>query len=393
MVTRSVALQPAHEYSCAGFSVFQAGFEWLPGVTARLRHNKVSIIFPQVTTRNNSRAAQQQPRQSRLISPMNNSFLFRRSVRRGFPLGAVVTAVAGAVLMSVLPACFAAESQTPAKQAVEKQAVEKQTVAAPLVQASTTMPLTSPSGWTRIYAEDFLVDAPIGSFRPNTNGRLNETGSAHGSYGARITTYPDGWDDTNHGAKYYPSKVLSVSNSCLDMYLHSQEIDGKTSALSATVSPILPNPPGATSGSLYGRFSARMRITGTPSEYGGVWLLWQDRDIPQWPAQGEIDFPEGDFGGNMNAYAHYANSKGGQDIISTSSRWSWQDWHVVTTEWMPGSLKFFIDGILVGTSTKQVPSTSMHYLFQCGAHSQTPIPLWANGHVQIDWIVVEKPAK
>lgn len=313
---------------------------------------------------------------------MNNPVLFGCSIRRSFLLSAVVSTA----LMSI-PQCFAAESQNTAKE----------TLALPMAvgQASTTMPLTSPVGWTQIYAEDFLTDAPIGSFRPNLDGRLNKTGSAAASYGARITTYPDGWDDTNHGAKYYPSKVLSVSNSCLDMYLHSQEIDGKTAALSATVSPILPDPhpPGATSGSLYGRFSARMRVTGTPSEYGGVWLLWQDKDVPQWPAQGEIDFPEGSFMGKMNAYAHYANPKGGQDIIETSSAWSWQDWHVVTTEWMPGSLKFFIDGILVGTSNKQVPSTPMHYLFQCGAHSATPIPLIANGHVQIDWIVVEKPTK
>lgn len=65
-------------------------------------------------------------------------------------------------------------------------------------------------------------------------------------------------------------------------------------------------------------------------------------------------------------------------------------WHVATTEWAPGSVKYFLDNRLVGTSTTKVSSFPMHWVLQAEtAYGAVPS---TSGHVKIDWAVVYQRA-
>ena len=61
-------------------------------------------------------------------------------------------------------------------------------------------------------------------------------------------------------------------------------------------------------------------------------------------------------------------------------------------EWMPGSIKFYLDGNLIGTSTKYVPSHPMHWVLQTETTLDGYVPADSvAGHVQIDWAVAYAP--
>jgi beta-glucanase (GH16 family) len=118
--------------------------------------------------------------------------------------------------------------------------------------------------------------------------------------------------------------------------------------------------------------------------YKAAWLLWPDSG--SWPADGEIDFPEGDLPGTISAFAHFANPQGGQNAFVTGVKWN--AWHTATTEWLPGRINFYLDGQLIGTSTKQVPTHAMHWVLQTetALNGTRPSPS-SVGHVYVDWVV------
>lgn len=218
----------------------------------------------------------------------------------------------------------------------------------------------SDDGWQRVFREDFDTPVAVGGF-PGPH------------YDARWDVYPDGWRDTSEKGIYQPSTVLSVSNGVLDYRLHSADGIPRGAAVVATL-------PGY--GQLYGRYSIRFRADPVAG-YGLACLLWPDSE--RWPADGEIDFPEGDLDGTISAYAHHADPKGGKDSFGTTARFG--EWHVATTEWSPGRVRFLLDGRTIGTSTTDVPSAAMHWVCQAGTNGRTFPAKTDTGHIQIDWAV------
>jgi beta-glucanase (GH16 family) len=224
--------------------------------------------------------------------------------------------------------------------------------------------------WHQIFTEDFDTAVPAGSF----------PGPA---YRDKWDVYPDGRPDTSHNGTYYPSKVVSVSNGALNMYLHTELINGIAVHMVAAPVPHLPGRAGA-GGQAYGRYSVRFKADPVRG-YKTAWLLWPDSEV--WPRDGEIDFPEGNLDGTIHAYMHYANPAGGQAEFRTGV--TYPNWHIATIEWSPGSVTFILDGHVVGVSTSQVPFNPMHYVLQtetcldCGPPSNA-----ATGNVQVDWVVL-----
>ena len=153
--------------------------------------------------------------------------------------------------------------------------------------------------WHQIFADDFTTNVPVGSF----------PGAV---YRSRWGVYPDGRHDTSGNGTYYPSKVLSVGNSALNMYLHTELINGIPVHLVAAPVPHLSNTT-RFAGQTYGRYSVRYDIDPVPG-YKTAWLLWPDSN--QWPSGGEIDFPEGNLSGTISAFMHYASSAGGRSAFS-----------------------------------------------------------------------------
>lgn len=231
-------------------------------------------------------------------------------------------------------------------------------------------------GWRQIFTDDFTTSVGVGSF-PGT------------AYGDRWSGYgddvPDTFGNTGGAGRYYPSTVLSVDGGLLNMYLHTEN----GVPMVAAPSPILPGgqPYG---GQLYGRYAVRFRADAVPG-YKTAWLLWPTSRL--WPDDGEIDFPEGDLEGTISAFAHYANPNGQQDAFSTDATYA--TWHTAVTEWSPGRVEFFLDGVSTGVSTTDVPDTPMYWVLQtetCLAADCQPDDA-AAGNVQVDWVAVWEAAQ
>jgi hypothetical protein len=224
-------------------------------------------------------------------------------------------------------------------------------------------PVGDLTGWHQTYVENFGTPVATGGF-PGT------------AYSGHWGVYNDGWKDTSKNGTYMPSKVMSVHDGMMDYYIHTENGVHMVSAPWVTT----------TQGQTYGRYSVRFKADSLPG-YKTAWLLWPDSE--SWPNDGEIDFPEGNLGAtdHISAFAHYASATGGQDAFSTSSTYS--SWHTATVEWVPGKVTFMLDGNVIGTSTKLVPTNAMHWVLQTETNLDGYAPSDAvAGHVYVDWVAL-----
>jgi len=216
-------------------------------------------------------------------------------------------------------------------------------------------------GWRQIFREDFTDgDVPLGSWPAQ--------------YGDRWDAYPEPWRDTSGHGIYSPERVLSVKHGVLDMYLHTDEGQPYVAA---------PEPKlrGVNRGQRYGRYSVRFRADPVPG-YKVAWLLWPDSDQRR---DGEIDFPEANLDSTIKAFAHEADHGRGQERFTTDKTFA--KWHIATTEWLPGRIRFILDGTVIGTATTKVPTEPMHWVLQTETQLDGPPPSpTASGHVQVDWV-------
>lgn len=237
--------------------------------------------------------------------------------------------------------------------------IELLTTSAPSGQP---MPTGDLPGWHQIFSDDFTTPAATGSF-PGT------------AYGSTWNGY-DGSRDTSKQGLYSPAKTLSVSGGALTMNLHTEN---GTHLVAAPY----PRLPGGAFGQTYGRYSVRFRADSVAG-YKTAWLLWPDTD--RW-ADGEIDFPEGNLTGRIEAFSHHVGAPTQQDQFSTTATYS--TWHTATTEWIPGRVTFILDGTTIGTTTTAVPNTSMHFVLQTETCTDgCTVSNTAAGNVQVDWISI-----
>jgi beta-glucanase (GH16 family) len=235
-------------------------------------------------------------------------------------------------------------------------------------QETTSMPSGDIPGWRQTFAQDFNV--------PAAPGQVGDT------YGNDMRGY-SGFPDTSGHGTYTPDAVLSVSGGRLDYYLHTAE--GKPRVASAV--------PFGYDGQTYGRYSIRFRSDPLPG-YKIAFMLWPSSG--NWN-EGEIDWPEGNLNGEMYpASAVKGSLKNGamtfDPPVHRFSPTDSSDWHVATTEWSPGKVKWFWDGELVSETSLRsgVPDTNFRWTLQAetemGDNATIPSDRVA-GHLQIDWAV------
>ena len=230
------------------------------------------------------------------------------------------------------------------------------------ITAASYRHLSTQSEWRETFFDDFDSPVAAGQF-PGT------------TYRSRWNVYPDGWKDTSGQGAYAPSKVLSVQKGLLNFALRTEN----GVPLGAATVANLPN-----YGQTYGRFEVRFRAGADGPGYGLAFLLWPDSE--KWPADGEIDFPEGDLTGTITATAHHADAGGGKDPFDTSVRFG--AWHTAVIEWLPGRIRFLLDGHEIGASTEKVPSRSMHWVLQAGTNGVTTPAPSVRGWIQVDVVTV-----
>ena len=217
-----------------------------------------------------------------------------------------------------------------------------------------------PSGnltnWNLVYVDDF-----------NTDSTYTQIATTY----PRVGVYPDG----SGGGKYQAENV-TVSGSNLEIALHNVAGQGQGSALAIT------NP---TSGwaQTYGRYSVRFRADYMPG-FGSAMQLWPASNV--W-AEGETDFPEGDFGDQINGYNHQvgANPEINSLVLNTGA--SWQTWHVSTIEWSPTIMKFYLDGVLIGQDSNAVSISDRFWAIQAAEHGVGSAGTQI-GSLQIDWVAL-----
>ncbi|KHL01251.1 glycoside hydrolase [Sinomonas humi] len=233
----------------------------------------------------------------------------------------------------------------------------------------------NPPGWKQVFADDFTEgNVPLGSF----------PGSFSAKWSANyFDATPDTAGQKNGGRSgYYPSKVLSIHNGMMDMYLHSQNGVSMGAAPAPKINGDSQRPYNSQT---YGMYSVRFRSDALPG-FKTAWLLWPDSGI--WPQDGEIDYPEQDLSSKFFAALHSAGST--QELPSAvfQSDASFQTWNTATIEWTPGRVEFFLNGKSIGASTSGVPDLPMHYLLQTESCLPTCPDPKTQGHLYVDWVAI-----
>ena len=225
---------------------------------------------------------------------------------------------------------------------------------------------TDRPGWRLLFADAFDQTVPEGQFPE--------------AVGTTWAAYPDTWRDTSGNGHYSPD-IVSIHDGVMNIHLRTE--DGITR--SAAPVPLIPGGQGW-GGQLYGRYAVRFRADPVPG-YKTAWLLWPVSEV--WPRDGEIDFPEGDLDGRIEAYVHHQGATAGSDQVGFATDATYDAWHTAVIEWTPGSVRFFLDGRPIGTTSTRIPNTAMRWVLQTEtALSGEPPPANAEGHVYIDWVAV-----
>jgi chitodextrinase len=258
------------------------------------------------------------------------------------------------------------------------------------------MPVGDVPGWHQVFADNFANDhVPVGSFSGCSwpSGalitQLNCTGlAAYPNVEAKWFAYPDGWSGTPTTGTYEPSQVMSIEGGMMNYNIHTAN---GVHMIAAAV-PKIPGGAGILGGMSSGRYVVRARMDPLYG-YHASFLLWPDSNV--WPADGEIDWPEGDFDSTgISAFMHWQGGTSGasQDAYEVSA--SFNQWHTYAVDWTSSQCSFYMDGNLVGSSTDaaNIPSTLMHLVLQTGTSFGESTPAAATaGNVQIDWVTAYAP--
>jgi hypothetical protein len=272
-------------------------------------------------------------------------------------------------------------------------------------------------GWKQVVAINFndYKNMPLGTFSGCKYGSGNNFSNPDSCSGLSqwpalqkaLYDVPDGVYDTNHNGncQYWPSQTLSDTTGVLNMFIHTS-----SSGQCETADPgiLIPNGNTNDGGQLYGQYSVRMMVDSNDLEcYKTAFLLWPDNTSPSWPAGGEIDYPEGNFGtgcgyGNgIQMNIHWAGSGSTSQYHCSGNNCSESNngtgytyaqfnnqWHTYTIQWTPGNINVLIDGNVVNSCNKSngctVPSNSMHYLLQTEAITAPNTS--ESGNMQIAWV-------
>ncbi len=221
----------------------------------------------------------------------------------------------------------------------------------------TALPKGDLPGWTQTLAEDFSTDVAAG------NGFS--------------TTYGLSWCPYDDNTKYKKANVSATGGNMV------VTLDGHTGAAGVWA------PGGCTNayvGTSYGRYTLRFKAVGAAGN-GTAIMVWPVSGI--W-GDGEIDYPEGTFDKTMSVNHHgvgCGNACGAAD--STNTQVGFQQWHIATTEWTPGKVVYYLDGVVVKTVTHDVPTTPHRYTIQM-APEMPDGGVADTGQFLVDWVAIYK---
>ncbi len=248
-------------------------------------------------------------------------------------------------------------------------------------------------GWTQVYATNFPGTVPVGAFSGCTN--TDDTAATayctglkpYGSYFNDWWAYPSGWPDTAEeciegtdscpepstkipiGGEYHPEEAVSVSNS--EMHIDMYRPSSGTNVVATVV-------PRQCMYMKYGRYTERFEVSQADPGFKSAHLFYDGGF--------EIDYPEADYGSTINAFTH----PGGASFPTNAN---WDTWHTTVIEWTASSIKFYMDGSLIGTTTNDIPNIPMSWILQNESSIEGPYASpGAKANLNIAWVACYKPA-
>lgn len=226
-----------------------------------------------------------------------------------------------------------------------------------VVASRTEPPKDDRPGFRQLFVDSFDVDAALGTLRA-VNGNLRP--------------YRDGTS-----GRYWPSKTLSIHDSCLDIWLHRDDELGKEVSAAVGFGVL-----GQSYPMTYGRFTIRHRTVGGAG-WGAVVMLWPYNDVH---AEGELDYPEGPLAGRFAINHHQMIGDPRRLYYQTRDLGAWADWHVSTIDWTPTEIRYYLDDLLVGrvTDKAQIPLSPHKWVLQAGFDAAPPAT--TEGHILVDWV-------
>jgi beta-glucanase (GH16 family) len=125
----------------------------------------------------------------------------------------------------------------------------------------------------------------------------------------------------------------------------------------------------------YGALEARVYIPAAGTQVANWPAVWTDGQ-PPWPANGENDIMEGLSG---QTCFHFHSPSGGPGACVAGS---YSGWHTFASDWEPGSVTYYYDGVKVGQITTGITSSPM-YIVLDNAVSQTSPALAAPADMRV----------
>lgn len=254
---------------------------------------------------------------------------------------------------------------------------------------SSAMPVGDCGPFRQVLAENFNGDhVPAGAFSDcdhNTEGKLAYCSGLPADYRREFWAYPTGWQDTQKsngqpGGVYHPEDTVSVLPDEHDgdgeMRIRMYRPASGGDVHSAAVLPL------AVKDQTYGKYSERFSVTTVNKGFKSAHLLWPVNDSTCNSC--EMDFPEGEWNGTISAY-HHPEGGGEQDAFETSAKWT--SWHTTSVEWTPGEARYYLDGKLVGKSSRGMMRAPADWILQneTAMNGQYPAP-GTSAEMRITWV-------
>jgi beta-glucanase (GH16 family)/transcriptional regulator with XRE-family HTH domain len=177
-------------------------------------------------------------------------------------------------------------------------------------------------------------------------------------------------DRTHEAACYSPNNVTFPGDGSVHL-----KVTGSPSSCNGVTEPytgslISSNPhDGRASGGFeytYGALEARVYIPAASGNQVANWpAVWTDGQ--SWPTTGEDDLMEGLSGGQ--ACFHFHSTAGGP---GTCVAGAYTGWHTFASDWEPGSVTYYYDGVKVGQITTGITASPMYIVLDNTVASANP---------------------